>query len=291
MKNHGVRFWQKKLGRTQSHRNSLAANLMTELVQHEQIQTTHAKAQVVKYHMEKSKETSIPKLMNTLANRYKDRSGGYVRILKNGHHASGSDRAPISIVELVNNPNDIIYNFAKRQINLVQKQLTDVESKKYHRELVVLRDPKTGALHNMYKLKPRADLTSKTLKQLNRVEIALHKQLVKFNRSLKTYPQARQYDAETATKLESLVMNNSEVEPNSLLAKSLPTKKNLQGSLAAPLKSKQQLGDLEKDLDSNQLIKEVLEQDDVKDKEPVVEKAEPSKSFAEKFFGRLGFRK
>ncbi|KAI8893400.1 ribosomal protein L17 [Globomyces pollinis-pini] len=220
MKNHGVRFWQKKLGRTQSHRNSLAANLMTELVQHEQIQTTHAKAQVVKYHMEKlinaaksgkpedwklvnrnlfSKETSIPKLMNTLANRYKDRSGGYVRILKNGHHASGSDRAPISIVELVNNPNDIIYNFAKRQINLVQKQLTDVESKKYHRELVVLRDPKTGALHNMYKLKPRADLTSKTLKQLNRVEIALHKQLVKFNRSLKTYPQARQYDADYQT--------------------------------------------------------------------------------------------
>jgi ribosomal protein L17 len=50
---HGVRFWQKKLNRSPSHRQSLLYNLLTELVKHEQIETTFAKAQFVKYEMEK----------------------------------------------------------------------------------------------------------------------------------------------------------------------------------------------------------------------------------------------
>jgi large subunit ribosomal protein L17 len=50
---HGTRFWEKKLGRTPSHRKSLLTNLLTELVKHEQIETTVAKAQFLKHEMEK----------------------------------------------------------------------------------------------------------------------------------------------------------------------------------------------------------------------------------------------
>jgi ribosomal protein L17 len=50
---HGTRIWEKKLGRSPSHRKSLLINLLTELVKHEQIETTVAKAQFLKHEMEK----------------------------------------------------------------------------------------------------------------------------------------------------------------------------------------------------------------------------------------------
>lgn len=45
---HGVRFWNKKLGRTPEHRESLLKNLLTSLVTHEKIETTLAKAKFMK---------------------------------------------------------------------------------------------------------------------------------------------------------------------------------------------------------------------------------------------------
>ena len=50
---HGVRFWQKKLNRTPTHRKSLMQNMLTELVEHERIETTLPKAKMLKYEMEK----------------------------------------------------------------------------------------------------------------------------------------------------------------------------------------------------------------------------------------------
>jgi hypothetical protein len=50
---HGTRIWEKKLGRSPTHRKSLLINLLTQLVKHEQIETTVAKAQFLKHEMEK----------------------------------------------------------------------------------------------------------------------------------------------------------------------------------------------------------------------------------------------
>ena len=50
---HGIRFWQTKLNKKGSHRHSLISNLLGQLVQHEQIQTTFAKAKVIQHEMEK----------------------------------------------------------------------------------------------------------------------------------------------------------------------------------------------------------------------------------------------
>ena len=68
---HGVRFWQKKLNRTPEHRKFLKSNLMTQLVKHEKIQTTLAKAKFVKREFElvilffdlddKCRQESIPR--------------------------------------------------------------------------------------------------------------------------------------------------------------------------------------------------------------------------------------
>ena len=40
-------------------------------------------------------------MVQIIAKRYGDRKGGYVRIIKNGFRASGSDRAPLAMIELV----------------------------------------------------------------------------------------------------------------------------------------------------------------------------------------------
>ena len=102
--------------------------MLTELVKHERIETTLPKAKMLKYEMERmvnyakkgdefslgqlqksfrvsfinqSPELTIPKMTKIIANRYQDRKGGYVRILKNGYRSSGSDRAPLALIELV----------------------------------------------------------------------------------------------------------------------------------------------------------------------------------------------
>ncbi len=71
------------LGRTSSHRKALFRNMVTSLLDHERIQTTDAKA----------------KELRGLADRYRERPGGYTRIIKLGNRAG--DAAPISIIELV----------------------------------------------------------------------------------------------------------------------------------------------------------------------------------------------
>ncbi|AGH49318.1 MULTISPECIES: 50S ribosomal protein L17 [Sphingomonadales] len=109
----------RKLQRTASHRTALFRNQSAALIKHEQITTTLAKAKELRPYVEKlvtlakkgglanrrlaharlQDETQLKKLFEVLAERYKDRNGGYTRIIKAGIRAS--DAAPIAIIEFV----------------------------------------------------------------------------------------------------------------------------------------------------------------------------------------------
>ena len=109
----------RKLNRTSSHRKAMFANMAAALVKHEQIVTTLPKAKELKPFVEKlitlgkkgtlssrrqaistmRDETQVQKLFETLADRYKDRSGGYTRVLKAGFRYG--DNAPMAVIEFV----------------------------------------------------------------------------------------------------------------------------------------------------------------------------------------------
>ncbi len=112
---HGYR----KLNRTHEHRKAMLANMACSLIEHEQIKTTLPKAKELKPYVEKlitlakrgdlharrlvasriGQEPAVAKLFETLGARYKDRQGGYARVLKAGFRYG--DMAPMGIVELV----------------------------------------------------------------------------------------------------------------------------------------------------------------------------------------------
>jgi large subunit ribosomal protein L17 len=109
----------RKLGRTSAHRQALLRNLVTALLDHEQIETTDAKAKDLRriadrmitlgkrgdlharrqaLRVVKSADVTS-KLFSTLAERYRERPGGYTRVLK--LRTRVGDAAPISMIELV----------------------------------------------------------------------------------------------------------------------------------------------------------------------------------------------
>lgn len=109
----------RKLGRTTSHRKALLRNMVTSLLEHERIKTTDAKAKELRRVADRmitlgkrgdlharrralsyirSKDV-VAKLFNELAERFRDRQGGYTRVIKVGHRVG--DAAPMSIIELV----------------------------------------------------------------------------------------------------------------------------------------------------------------------------------------------
>jgi len=112
-------FALRKFNRTASHRKAMFANLAGALIRHEQITTTLPKAKELKAVADKLitlgkkgglanrrlaaaqlKEADVVvKLFDTLAERYKDRAGGYTRVLKAGFRHG--DNAPLAIIELV----------------------------------------------------------------------------------------------------------------------------------------------------------------------------------------------
>ena len=109
----------RKLQRSAGHRNSLLRNLAASLIKHEQILTTTPKAKELRPYVEKlitlakkgglsnrrlaharlQDDTQLTKLFEVLAERYKDRNGGYTRVIKAGIRAS--DAAPIAIIVVV----------------------------------------------------------------------------------------------------------------------------------------------------------------------------------------------
>ena len=109
----------RKLNRTAEHRKALFANMAAALVKHEQIVTTLPKAKDLRGVVERlitlakrgdlharrlaiarlRDEAMVSKLFDTLGPRYKDRSGGYTRVLKAGFRYG--DSAPVAVIELV----------------------------------------------------------------------------------------------------------------------------------------------------------------------------------------------
>jgi len=114
----------RRLKRSSSHRRALFKNLITELFRHGRIRTTEAKARAVRAGAEKlitlakrsleqendvherrrvlrtiTDKKVVEELFETIAPEYKDRPGGYTRIIKLGPRQG--DAAPMAILELV----------------------------------------------------------------------------------------------------------------------------------------------------------------------------------------------
>jgi large subunit ribosomal protein L17 len=109
----------RKLGRTTSHRKATFANMAAALIVHEQIRTTLPKAKELRPVVEKlitlakkgglhakrqaisqiRDESQVAKLFGILAPRYKERMGGYTRVLKAGFRFG--DNAPMAVIEFV----------------------------------------------------------------------------------------------------------------------------------------------------------------------------------------------
>ena len=109
----------RKLNRTHEHRKALFANMAGSLIEHEQIKTTLPKAKELRRVVEKlvtlgkrgdlharrqaasqlKQDAYVAKLFDILGPRYKERNGGYVRVLKAGFRYG--DMAPMAIIELV----------------------------------------------------------------------------------------------------------------------------------------------------------------------------------------------
>ena len=109
----------RNLNRTAEHRKALFKNLAHALIKHEQITTTLPKAKDLRPIVEKlvttartdtlanrrkvmaqlQDKTLVNKLFTTLAERYKERPGGYIRVLKAGFRYG--DMAPLAIIEFV----------------------------------------------------------------------------------------------------------------------------------------------------------------------------------------------
>jgi large subunit ribosomal protein L17 len=112
----------RKLNRNSSHRKAMYRNMAVSLVQHEIIRTTLPKAKELRRVVEPlitlakidgatkrrmafdrmRDRDAVPKLFNELGPRYRDRPGGYLRILKCGFRPG--DSAPMAYVELVSRP-------------------------------------------------------------------------------------------------------------------------------------------------------------------------------------------
>lgn len=109
----------RRLNRTHEHRKALFANMSGSLIEHEQIKTTLPKAKELKRVIDKlitlgkrgdlharrqasaqlKQEMHVAKLFDVLGPRYKERPGGYCRVMKAGFRYG--DMAPMAIIELV----------------------------------------------------------------------------------------------------------------------------------------------------------------------------------------------
>ncbi|MEL6219316.1 MAG: 50S ribosomal protein L17 [Pseudomonadota bacterium] len=109
----------RKLNRTHEHRKAMLANMAASLIEHEQIKTTLPKAKELRPYVEKlvtlgkrgdlharrqafatlRSDAAVAKLFDAIAERYKERQGGYCRVLKAGFRYG--DMAPMAIIEFV----------------------------------------------------------------------------------------------------------------------------------------------------------------------------------------------
>ena len=109
----------RKLNRTAEHRKAMFGNMCAALIKHEQIETTLPKAKDLRPIVEKLVTLGkrgdlharrqaiaemrdvdvVKKLFEVIGPRYKDRNGGYTRVIKAGYRHG--DSAPRAVIELV----------------------------------------------------------------------------------------------------------------------------------------------------------------------------------------------
>ena len=128
-----------KLGRNTSHRRALLRNLVTSVIIEDRVETTIAKAKAVRPLVEKMitlgkkgdlhsrrqalaflmTDDSVTRLFETVAPRYGDRNGGYLRIVKTGFQKG--DGAEKAFIELLG---------AEKQLDEKRQKRTDAKAKK-----------------------------------------------------------------------------------------------------------------------------------------------------------------
>ena len=133
----------RKLNRTSSHRKALFKNMSQALIKHEQIKTTLPKAKELAPFVEKlitlgkkgdlnarrklysivPEKTWGAKVFDVLAERYKERSGGYTRIMKAGFRYG--DSAPMAVIELVDRDPEAL---GQDSGPVIEKEFDEVEA-------------------------------------------------------------------------------------------------------------------------------------------------------------------
>ena len=128
-----------KLGRNTSHRRALLRNLVTSVIVEDRVETTVAKAKAVRPLIEKMitlgkkgdlssrrqalsflmTDTSVTRLFDTVAPRYGDRQGGYLRIVRTGFQKG--DGAEKAFIELLG---------AEKQLDEQRQKREEVKAKK-----------------------------------------------------------------------------------------------------------------------------------------------------------------
>ena len=117
---------KRKLNKTSSHRKAMLGNMSVALIKHEQIQTTLPKAKELSPFVDKlitlgkkgdlasrkkaysilPEKQWVSKIFDELSERYKERDGGYTRVLKAGFRYG--DSAPMVVIELVDRNPDAL---------------------------------------------------------------------------------------------------------------------------------------------------------------------------------------
>ena len=135
----------RRLNRTHEHRKALFANMAGSLIEHEQIKTTLPKAKELRPIIEKmitlakrgdlharrqalasiKQEEAVKKLFDTLGPRYKDRNGGYSRVLKAGFRYG--DMAPMAFIELMDRDVDAKGAADKARVAAEEAEMAEAE--------------------------------------------------------------------------------------------------------------------------------------------------------------------
>jgi len=133
-----------KLGRNTSHRRALLRNLVTSVIERDRVETTVAKAKAVRPHVEKmitlgkkgdlhsrrqalsflQTDDAVTRLFETVAPRYGDRQGGYLRIVRTGFRKG--DGGETAFIELLGAEKELEAKAKKRE-EIKAKKRADLE--------------------------------------------------------------------------------------------------------------------------------------------------------------------
>lgn len=129
----------RKLGRTKNQRTALFRNLANQLILHEKIVTTEAKAKAVKPIVEKLitkakvntlhnrrlllkklvSENTVRKMLEVIGPKFKDRRGGYTRIVRLGNRTN--DAAPMAAILFVEEVSSVVVEAGKKDKDKIKK--------------------------------------------------------------------------------------------------------------------------------------------------------------------------